>query len=214
MIPDIILPNKECKNLLSARQNAQDVHELISKECQKGFLYGPFDQPPFKAYRVSPLGLATGKYSGKKRLIVDLSSPHDDSQHFSVNELIDKDSCSLTYVKIDDAIQSICQYGRGALMCKIDIADAFKQLPIKPSQWPYFCVRWDKLYYVFVRLTFGCRSSPCLFDTLSQAICWIASNKYGIQTIFHLLDDFLTVDTPDTCTDEKTWVYYPCCLPD
>ena len=75
LIQSVSLPNKECKNLLSARKSPLDVQELIEKECQHGFLYGPFEKPPFDNYRVSPLGLATGKYSGKKRLIVDLSSP-------------------------------------------------------------------------------------------------------------------------------------------
>ena len=89
-------------------------------------------------------------------------------------------------------------------MCKIDIADAFKQLPIRPAQWPYFCIKWKRQYYVFVRLAFGCRSSPFLFDTLSQALCWIATNNYGISTIFHLLDDFLTIDKPDSCEGERT----------
>ena len=72
LIPDILLSNKECKNFLSARQNHSAVSELILQECEKGYLYGPFDHPPFENYRVSPLGLAVGKYSGKKRLIVDL----------------------------------------------------------------------------------------------------------------------------------------------
>ena len=67
-----------------------------------------------------------------------------------------------------------------------------------------FCVRWKTKYYVFVRLVFGCRSSPRIFETLSQAVCWIALNNYGIQKIFHLLDDFLTVDKPDSCTGERT----------
>lgn len=157
--------------MLSARQDPKDVKELIDKECSKGYLYGPFDAPPFKSYRVRPLGwLAIGKYSGKKRLIVDLSSPHDDPNHVSINELIDKDLCSMNYVKIDDAVESIRYYGKGAVLTKHDISDAFKKIPIKGSQWPYFCVKWHGLYYVFVRLVFGCRSSRRLFDCLFQAI--------------------------------------------
>ena len=89
-------------------------------------------------------------------------------------------------------------------MYKIDIADAFKQLAIKPSQWPFYCVKWKQVYYVFVMLAFGCRSSPWLFDTISQAICWIASNSYGIKTIFHLLDDFFTIDISDLCAGQRT----------
>ena len=121
-----MLPNIECKNLFSARRNAQDVQEMIDKEISKGYLYGPFDSPPFESYRVSPLGLAIGKYSWKKRLIVDLSAPHVNPDHVSINDLIDKESCSMTYVKIDDTNKSICQYGKGALMTKWDISDAFK----------------------------------------------------------------------------------------
>ena len=204
MVPSVTLPNKVCRNLLSALQNSDTVHELIDTECRNGFLYGPFDHPPFKHYRVSPLGIAVGKYSGKKRLIVDLSSPHDDLRNVSINELIDKDSCSLAYVRLDDAIKAICRCGKGALLTKYDIANAFKICPIRADQWPYFCVKWEKKFYVFVRLVFGCRSSPRIFDTLSQAICWIARNNYGVQTIFHLLDDFLSVDLPDACTGERT----------
>ena len=89
-------------------------------------------------------------------------------------------------------------------MCKMDVADAFKQLAIKPSQWPFFCVRWRQLYYVYVILIFGCQSSPKLFDTIAQAICWVASNNYGIVPIFHLLDVFLTIDKPDLCTGQRT----------
>lgn len=102
---------------------------------------------------------------------MDLSSPHEDPSNVSVNDLIDKDSCSLTYVKLDDAIRAICQYGKGALMCKVDISDAFRQLPIRPCQWLFFCVKWEAKYYVFVRLVLGCCSSPRIFDTLSRAIC-------------------------------------------
>lgn len=127
-----------CRNLLSALQNSDTGHELIDTECGNGFLYGPFYHPPFKHYRVSPLGVAVGKYSGKKRLIVDLSSPHDDLQNVSMNELIDKDSCSLTYVRFDDAIKAICRCGKGALLTKYDIANAFKICPIRADQWPYF----------------------------------------------------------------------------
>ena len=66
LIPNLILPNKECKNLLSAHKNPEVIDELLDQECKKGFLHGSFSEPPFESYRVSPLGLAIGKYSGKK----------------------------------------------------------------------------------------------------------------------------------------------------
>lgn len=198
LVADHNLPTFECKNSLSARQNPSTVDELLQTELDKGYVKGPFPQPPFNSYRVSPLGIATHKYSGKKRLIFDLSSPHNKADP-SVNDLINKEQCSLSYVKIDDAIQLIQQFGIGSLMCKTDMTDAFKQIPIRPNQWHLFCFKWKTNYYHYVRLPFGCRSSPKLFDTLSSAICWIAKNNYGIHNILHLLDDFLTIDTPEAC---------------
>ena len=196
MISDITVPTKECSNLRSALERPDTVDSLIKSETQKGFLEGPFLKPPFARFRVSPIGVAIGKYSGKPRLIVDLSSPHDNEEHVSVNEMIDKDHCSLSYVKIDDAIKIIQKLGKGTTMCKTDIADAFKLMPITPSQWHMYCIKWRQQYYFYTRLAFGCRSSPKIFDTLSKAICWIAEHNYGIKYILHLLDDFITFENP------------------
>ena len=122
------------QKLLAARKSSSDVQDLIEKECQQEFLYCPFKKPPFSTYCVSHPWPGCCEVL-KKRLIVDQSSPHDDPF----------EACSLTYVKIDDAIKAIQQYGRGALLCMFDIANAFKNLPILRSQWPYFCVKWKHL---------------------------------------------------------------------
>ncbi|CAG2228931.1 unnamed protein product [Mytilus edulis] len=196
MISEVNLPTKECRNSFSARSQPEITSALISVEVERGYMYGPFNNLPFQNYRVSPIGIAEGKYSNKKRLILDLSSPHNDDEHSSINDLIDKNNCSMSYVKIDDAIDIILRLGRNSWLCKFDISDAFKICPIFPSQWPFFCIKWCEMYYFFVRLTFGCRSSPKIFDHVSQAICHIATQNYKILNILHLLDDFLTIDSP------------------
>jgi hypothetical protein len=128
----------ECKNLRSATNVFhRHVKSLLLQEVTKGFLSGPYDSPPVPLYRVNPLGVVEGKYSDKKRIIVDLSSPHNDDRTPSINELLSKDDYSLTYVRLDDAIRLIQGYGPGTLLCKTDIADAFKQLPLHPTQWAF-----------------------------------------------------------------------------
>ena len=199
-----VLPTKplECKNLLSARSQPQVTSKLIQDEVNKGFLAGPYAIMPFEIFRVNPIGVAEGKYSKKKRLIVDLSAPHNDPKNVSLNDLIDKSEFSLQYVTIDQAIKLVKRNGKGSWLCKTDISDAFKLLPIHPSLWPFHAIKWDNQYYFYTRLVFGSRSSPKIFDHLSQAICWIASNIFNIPNILHLLDDFLTVDAPDTLADK------------
>lgn len=189
------------KNLLSACQDPESVSELLSKEVHDNYWIGPFDKSPFDMYRISPLGVVEHKYSFKKRLIVDLSAPHDNPIHASLNDLINKDDYSLHYVKIDDAVAIIKQLGQGSWLCKVDVKAAFKNIPIHPSLWPLHGVEWQNKFYFATRLVFGSRSSPKIFDCLAQAIEWIAIHNYGIKNILHLLDDFLTIDHPDSEPD-------------
>lgn len=183
----------QCKNLRSATSNKEAVCELIRSEVEKGYLNGPYSDIPYTTYRINPVGVAEGKYSKKKRLIVDLSAPHEDIKNPSLNELIDKDQYSLQYVSIDDAIKIIKNLGKGAMLIKTDITDAFKNIPLSPDMWPFHGIQWDECYYFYNRLVFGSRSSPKIFDNLSIAVCWIAKHNYEIENILHLLDDFLVI---------------------
>ncbi|XP_041963284.1 uncharacterized protein LOC121720877 [Alosa sapidissima] len=181
-----------CKNLQSAVKDPEVVTSLLSKEVESGFMIGPFTKPPFPVYRINPIGVATRKYSGKKRLIIDLSAPHN-STIPSINSLIPLEEFSLHYHSVDDAIALIKKAGRHCWLAKADITSAFKVMPIDLEFWHLFGVKWHRRYYFAVRLTFGCRSSPKIFDTLSEALCWILLNNYKLPFLVHLLDDFLVV---------------------
>ncbi|XP_044217636.1 uncharacterized protein LOC122989025 [Thunnus albacares] len=186
-----------CNNLQSALSEPTTVDRLLQKEVDDAFMIGPFSSPPFPSFRVSPIGVATRKYSGKKRLIIDLSSPHGSTVP-SINSLIPSLDFSMQYATIDHAISLIRLAGQGAWLSKADITSAFKVLPIHPDYWHLFGVSWKGAYYFAVRLTFGCKSSPKIFDSLSEALCWILSNNYKLPYVIHLLEDFLTVTPPSS----------------
>ena len=181
-----------CKNLKSTQKFPEDVDLLVQAELDKGYVIGPFTESPYSVYRINPIGIVEGKYSRKKRLIIDMSAPHNSPEHPSLNSLIDKETCSLSYVKIDDAVDIIKKLGPGAWLCKADMTDAFKMINIHPDLWHLHGLKWKENIYFSTRLVFGSRSSPRLFDYLSKTIVWIAK-KYGIQHILALLDDFLTI---------------------
>ncbi|XP_033931187.1 uncharacterized protein [Pseudochaenichthys georgianus] len=183
------------KNLQSAFKEPTIVSQLIEKELNKGYLIGPFHSPPFSVFRTSPIGIATSKYSEKKRLIFDLSAPRS-GPFCSINSLIPPEPFSLHYASVDNAIKLIKFAGQGAWLSKADITDAFKIIPIHPSQWNMFGIKWEAKFYFAVRLTFGCRSSPCIFNSFSEALCWILLNNVRIPSVLHLLDDFLLIDPP------------------
>ncbi len=188
------IPNSRiiCNNLQSATAEPLIVQALIKKELDSGFMIGPFNSPPFELVRISPIGVATRKFSGKKRLIIDLSAPHGNS-HPSINSLIPLDEFSLHYHNIDQSIVLIKKAGRRAWLAKAGITSAFKVMPIHPNFWHLFGICWDKKFYFAVHLTFGCKSSPKIFDMLSEALCWILQNNHAIPYLIHLLDDFLVI---------------------
>ena len=172
----------ECKNSQSARFQPEITSQLIESELSKGYIIGPFKEIPYSIYRINPLGVATGKYSKKNRLTVDLSSPHDNLDHDSLNDLIDKKEYSLSYITIDQAIQTIKETGKGCSLLKTDISDAFKLIPIHPSLWKFHGIKWDDNYYFYKQLVFGSRSSPKIFDNLSSTVCWIAQYITTLKT--------------------------------
>ncbi len=200
-IQQIPTQSLECKNLLSCKGNEQFILEYLHKEVQKGYLLGPFESAPFHTYRTNPIGVVQKKYSDKKRIIMDLSAPHDLEDVSSLNSLIDKAEYSLSYVKVDDAAAIIKQYGRYSWLNKFDLADAFKVIPVKPELWPFQGLKYNGKYYFYKRLVFGSRSSPAIFTLLSEAIAWIVINKYKIPSFLFLLDDYIAIIKPEEDSD-------------
>lgn len=116
-----------------SKRYPSDVTRLVESEFENNFIMGPFKSSPFDVYRVSAIGIVEGKYSMKKRLNLDLSAPHRNTEHQSLNDLISKEEFSLSYIKVDDDIKMITEYGKGAKCCKTDISIAFKLVPDHPS---------------------------------------------------------------------------------
>ncbi|CAF0995334.1 unnamed protein product [Didymodactylos carnosus] len=152
---------------------------------------------PFDTYRIPPIGVAYGKYNRKPRLIVYLSAHYNNPSHPNINSLIDKEEFSVSYVRLDDALQIVNSLEVNTSMVTTDIVDAFKMIPVKPELWRYLGICWNGFYYFYTRLVFGSRSSPKIFDLFSSITCWIAKENYGIRFILHLLDDFIPFHPPD-----------------
>ena len=51
----------------------------------------------------------------------------------SVNDGISEKFCSLSYVGVQDVIQGILTYGKGALLAKVVICNAYRIVPIHPD---------------------------------------------------------------------------------
>ena len=116
------------KNLSSVASNIGEVRRKIDKEVSKGRVAGPFDSPPLKNFKMSPIGIVPKKALGEFRLIHHLSWPVGNS----VIDNIDPAVCSVKYSSFDDAISIIQQAGKNCEMARKhqDIANHFWRLSI------------------------------------------------------------------------------------
>ena len=180
-------------NLVSAYQQPEVIHNALKKECELGRILGPFESPPLPNFCTSGLGLVL-KHNGGWQTIYHLSAPPNSS----VNNFINPDDYSLSYCSIDDAYTFINELGPGTLLSKIDLKDAFRLIPVNPSDLNLLGIHWRGKFYIDTCLPFGLRSASYLFNRLSQAIRWILTNNYGVKHLLHYLDDFLTAGPADS----------------
>ncbi len=86
--------------------------------------------------------------------------------------------------------------GRGTQRTKIDIAHAYRNVPVHPADRHLPSMKWNGNVYVNTALPFGLRSPPKIFCALSDTLEWILLQA-GISASLHYIDDFLTIGVPD-----------------
>lgn len=177
-----------CKNSQSVMDNSSLVQSKISEELSLSRIAGPFSDPPLENFKVSPLAIIPKKTPGKFRLIHNLSYPYNDE---SVNFHIDEKHSKVHYENLHSAIKLIQKYPK-AYLAKTDIADAFRLIPLHPSQYCLTGFYFNGYFYDRV-LPQGCSSSCKIFERFSSALKWILAEHYGIIDVVKVLDDFLFV---------------------
>ena len=173
------------RNLRSARDNSDKVSMAVQLEVTRGHTAGPFSSPPFPVLHCSPLGAAPKK-DGSVRLVLDLSSPRGSA----INEGICKEDFSVQYSTFDDAVDLVRSLGPSAFLGKLDIRHAFRICPVRLDQLHLLGYRWENFYYVDLRLPFGSRSSPFLFNNVAKVLAWALVHVCGVAFLLHYLDDF------------------------
>ena len=177
-------------NSPSIKFSPEQAHAKIIKEVEAGRMAGPFTEPPFDPFHISPIGLRPKKLPGQFRLIHDLSFPYNES---SINSNIPKECKQVKYCCVLDAIKDIQECPPGAHAAKTDIENAFKLIPIKPELYPKLGIKFNNLFYYDKTLPQGCASSCQIFEKFSTAIQWILQQRVPGIRLQHYIDDFIVI---------------------
>ena len=115
------------------------IQHYITSELQHGAMLGPFDVPPFQPWvQTSPMMTHPKKNTTEKRVIVDLTWPHEASVNFR-NPPRALLVLPLTYSlpNVMDAADEVARKGWGCYLWTADLARPYRQLRGAPCQHHY-----------------------------------------------------------------------------
>lgn len=178
------------KNMRSAQEHPQVVTQYLEEEARLGRITN-IGAPALAASQnihCSPFGVIPKRNRPDKwRLIIDLSSP----DNHSVNDGISKELASLSYMSIDDVIAVVLDMGKGCMLAKMDIKQAFRIIPVHPEDRGLLGMEWEGRVFLDKVLPFGLRSAPLLFTAVADALAWVMRQR-GAGWLDHYVDDFVT----------------------
>ena len=186
----------------SIRANQNIFDKIINKEFAKGRYIGPYSKAEIEDaighFQTSPLSLVPkpGK-PGKFRLVQNLSFPHRPNLSTpSINSFVDPDHYPSSYSTFPIVCLLISTLPQGAQGAVRDVAEAYRTIPLHPSQWHALVVRLqDDSFAVDTAFCFGFTASGGIYGSIGGAGTDIM-RAHGIGPILRWVDDHLFIRIP------------------
>jgi len=163
-------------NNSSVRNYKDTFNKMLSRELALGRYLGPFSQTELESaigkFQTSPLSIIPkpGK-PGKFRFIQNLSFPHNPTPPLaSINSRINADCYPCTYGTFDIISLLIWHLPPGSQAAIRDVSEAYRTVPLHPSEWPGLVVRIDQdQFAVDTCFCFGFGPSGGIYGNLASA---------------------------------------------
>jgi hypothetical protein len=183
-------------NKVSVDEYHAKFHTIIQKELQKGRYIGPFPLANIELhigpFQSSPLSIIPKP--GKFRLVQNFSFPHSPTPIYpnaSINSFIDANHFPTTWGKFSVIYLLISRLPPGSEVATRDIVEAYRTLPLHPSQWPAGVVQVsDTQACVDTCMAFGATPSAGAYGHVADAGVEIFRHR-GIGPLDKWVDDHL-----------------------
>jgi hypothetical protein len=175
--------------------NKDSFDSIVQKELDKGRYIGPFRAEPLEAligpFQSSPLSIIPkpGK-PGKFRLSFP-NSPRAPFPNPSINSHIDANNFPTTWGKFSIIYLIIANLPPGSEAATRDVSEAYRTIPLHPSQWPAGVIRVsESLFCVDTCTAFGATPSAGVYGHVADAGAEIFRNN-GIGPLDKWVDDHI-----------------------
>jgi hypothetical protein len=185
-------PTNTFYNHSSAEKYPGDVEKYITKEYEAGALK-IFDISKLNNYHISPL-MSRPKDASGRRIILDLSWPQE--KLASINACVQVDTYLgtqflLKLPTVDHITSIVNSFNTPVCIFKIDLARAFRQIPLDPLDAAYLGICWAGKTYFDTAVPFGWRHGSAACQRITDAIRHILY-KYGVITV-NYIDNFMGI---------------------
>jgi len=204
------LPSCMQKNAKNAMIYGEAVTDTVASWVKEGFAAGPFDSPPLDKFRVNCL-MAIPQNS-KVRPVLNGSLPLGNSLNSNV------DPVKVEKVKMCSArcfSYSVIDAGKSAVLAKMDMVNAYKNVPCAPSDLRLQGFCWLNKYFVETRQIFGAKTAVCNYDVLANTLLELALIECKIHRglVHRQLDDVPIVvpSHKENWCSEFVNAYKKCC---
>jgi hypothetical protein len=184
-------------NAPSAYEFGDRVTDSIVDGIKKGIMMGPMEEHeiPFKEEGIKVNGIMVKlKPNGEARVILNMSRGFP----FCVNDgMNNEERFEVEMSSTARWLRVMHKAGRGAWMCKLDWAAAYKQLRVMLGcvREQFFC--WGGRWFAELCLVFGAASSVGLYDRLAKVFLFVARvlGEMPRDQVEQIIDDVVAAGT-------------------
>ena len=186
----------------SASQFPEAVNDYLQTEIAYNAIVGPFDASPFEKLHVSPM-MTRPKPDGSRRIIVDMSWPQGDSVNSHIpDKVFDDMTFQLKYPTVDNIVTQISVIGPTALLYKIDLKRAYRNLRTDPRDFTVLGLLWQGKRYVDVSVAFGIKSGASACQMVTDCVTYLMTSQDHWTCAY--LDDIIGVSEPSKANNAFT----------
>jgi hypothetical protein len=190
-------------NSSTLHQHPEAYREMVSNEYNKGRYIGPYSRHEVESligpFQSSPLSWVPkpGK-PGKYRAVHNFSFPHSPTPTISsINYTIDADMYPCTWGTFNTICFTIYNLPSQSQAAIRDVAEAYRTIPITPSQWPGLVVKLleEDTFAINTCNNFGLASAGGIYGELADATLDIFRAQ-GIGPVSKWVDDHIFFRIP------------------
>ena len=183
------LHNTEINNHHSAVQYPHDTKKYIDKEIELGAMLGPVEVVKHPEFHCSPL-MSHPKEGDTRRVILDLCPKGNSLNDHVSKDRFDGNLFALKLPSIDTFTQEIINTEDDPVLFKVDVARAFRNLPVDPADSLKFGLKVNNKFFWDKSVAFGWVHGTSSYQLISDAIAYIMKDQVNLHCY---IDDYVAV---------------------